>query len=78
MTSYVLTVNCPSTRGIVAAIANYLADQGCNLTDSHQFDDPLTGRFFMRVTFVSEQGATQEALTEGFGPVADSLAMDWA
>ncbi|MDF2140242.1 formyltetrahydrofolate deformylase [Paenirhodobacter sp. CAU 1674] len=78
MTSYVLTVNCPSTRGIVAAIANYLADQGCNLTDSHQFDDPLTGRFFMRVTFVSEQGATQEALTEGFGPVADSFAMDWA
>ncbi|MDK3018932.1 ACT domain-containing protein, partial [Pseudodonghicola flavimaris] len=40
MTTYCLTVTCPSTRGIVAAIANYLADQGCNITDSSQFDDP--------------------------------------
>ncbi|WP_244490376.1 ACT domain-containing protein, partial [Rhizobium sp. Root708] len=38
MTNYVLTVTCPSTRGIVAAISNYLADQGCNITDSSQFD----------------------------------------
>ena len=76
--SYVLTVKCPSTRGIVAAIANYLADNGCNLTDSHQYDDPLTGKFFMRVTFVSEKGVDQEAITNGFTAVADSFAMDWA
>ncbi|MBB3385061.1 formyltetrahydrofolate deformylase, partial [Rhizobium tropici] len=31
MTSYVLTVACKSTRGIVAAISNYLAGQGCNI-----------------------------------------------
>ncbi|MDD8024640.1 MAG: formyltetrahydrofolate deformylase [Paracoccaceae bacterium] len=78
MTAYVLTVNCPSTRGIVAAIANYLADQGCNLTDSHQFDDPLTGKFFMRVTFISEQGATRDVLQAGFAPVAEGFGMDWA
>ncbi|MGO6904368.1 formyltetrahydrofolate deformylase, partial [Rhizobium ruizarguesonis] len=28
MTSYVLTVSCKSTRGIVAAISSYLADKG--------------------------------------------------
>ncbi|RAX39723.1 ACT domain-containing protein, partial [Rhizobium tropici] len=39
MTSYVLTVTCKSTRGIVAAISNYLAEQGCNIVDSSQFDD---------------------------------------
>ncbi|MGV2018814.1 formyltetrahydrofolate deformylase, partial [Agrobacterium tumefaciens] len=30
MTSYVLTVACKSTRGIVAAISGYLAEKGCN------------------------------------------------
>ena len=49
MKSYVLTVSCKSTRGIVAAIPSYLADQGCNIVDSSQFDDLDTGKFFMRV-----------------------------
>ncbi|MBB3612319.1 ACT domain-containing protein, partial [Rhizobium sp. BK602] len=50
MKNYVLRVSCQSTRGIVAAIANYLADQGCNIVDSSQFDDLDTGKFFMRVS----------------------------
>jgi len=78
MSSYVLTVQCPSTRGIVAAIANYLANSGCNLTDSHQFDDTLTGRFFMRVHFSSEKGVGIDTLREGFSAVADKFAMEWA
>lgn len=78
MTTYVLTVNCHSTRGIVAAIANYLADSGCNLTDSNQYDDLLTGQFFMRVTFVSQTGATLDSLKAGFEPVAQEFDMEWA
>jgi formyltetrahydrofolate deformylase len=76
MKSYVLTVSCKSTRGIVAAISNYLADQGCNIVDSSQFDDLDTGKFFMRVSFISEEGASMEALVEGFKPVAGKFAMD--
>ncbi|PCD77529.1 formyltetrahydrofolate deformylase [Pseudothioclava arenosa] len=78
MTAYVLTVKCASTRGIVAAIANCLADQGCNITDSHQYDDPLTGNFFMRVSFTSEKGVGVEALRGAFEPVAATFGMDWA
>ncbi|MGD9919712.1 MAG: formyltetrahydrofolate deformylase [Paenirhodobacter sp.] len=78
MTAYVLTVQCPTTRGIVAAIANYLAERGCNLTDSHQYDDVLTHRFFMRVSFASETGATLEDLRAGFAPIAETFGMDWA
>lgn len=37
MTEFALTVTCPSRRGVVAAIATYLADSGCNITDSSQF-----------------------------------------
>jgi len=53
----VLTVACKSTRGIVAAISGYLADKGCNIVDSSQFDDLDTGMFFMRISFISEAGA---------------------
>ncbi|WP_191055876.1 formyltetrahydrofolate deformylase, partial [Rhizobium leucaenae] len=73
---YVLRVSCQSTRGIVAAIANYLADQGCNIVDSSQFDDLDTGKFFMRVSFISEEGINQQKLVEGFKPVADKFEMD--
>ncbi|AGB69709.1 MULTISPECIES: formyltetrahydrofolate deformylase [Rhizobium] len=76
MTSYVLTVACKSTRGIVAAISNYLAGQGCNIIDSSQFDDLDTGMFFMRVSFISEEGVGETALAEGFKPIAEKFAMD--
>ena len=78
MTHHVLTVQCPSTRGIVAAISGFLAANGCNITDSHQFDDPLTGMFFARMTFQAETGAARDSLREGFAPIADTFAMDWA
>jgi len=78
MTAYVLTVTCPSRRGIVAAISGFLAEQGCNITDSAQFDDLETGQFFTRTTFTSETGATLAALTEAFAAVAEPFGMDWA
>ena len=77
MSSYALTVKCPSTRGIVAAIATFLAEQGCNITDSAQFDDLETGNFFMRVSFKSERGATLEDVGAAFGPVAEPFGMEW-
>jgi len=78
MNTYTLTVTCPSTRGIVAAISGFLAEQGCNITDSAQFDDPGTGTFFMRTSFVSEAGKTPEALHEAFEGVARAFEMEWA
>ncbi|MGL3608640.1 formyltetrahydrofolate deformylase [Rhizobium sp. G187] len=77
MTSYVLTVSCKSTRGIVAAISGYLAAEGCNIVDSSQFDDLDTGQFFMRVSFISEDGASQAKLEKGFTTVAETFGMTW-
>jgi len=78
MSRYTITVTCPSTRGIVAAISGFLAEKGCNITDSAQFDDPGTGNFFMRTSFVSETGATLEELREAIDAVAEPFSMDWA
>jgi len=76
MTTFALRVQCLSTRGIVAAISTYLSDQGCNITDSAQFDDTDTGNFFMRISFRSEEGASLDDLRTGFGPIATRFAMD--
>jgi formyltetrahydrofolate deformylase len=78
MTSYCLTVTCPSKRGIVAAISSYLAEKGCNIVDSSQFDDAETGRFFMRISFVPETGAALEDLRQGFADTATALDMTCA
>ncbi|MCV9961717.1 formyltetrahydrofolate deformylase [Pararhizobium sp. BT-229] len=75
MKSYVLTVSCKSTRGIVAAITGYLADEGCYITDSSQFDDLETGLFFMRLTFISQEGASLDKLTAGFEAVKTRFGM---
>ena len=78
MTKFVLTVACRSTRGIVAAISGFLAEQGCNIVDSSQFDDLGSGRFFMRVGFLSEEGRGGEALAAGLAPVAERFGMETA
>ncbi|MFN7224485.1 MAG: formyltetrahydrofolate deformylase [Paracoccaceae bacterium] len=75
MTSFALRVQCPSTRGIVAAISTFLADQSCNITDSAQFDDTGTGNFFMRISLRSEGGKNLDALRTDFGLIADQFGM---
>src|SRR5699024_1835920 len=52
---YVLTLACPDSRGIVAAVANLLSEHGCNITESQQYGDHYTGRFFLRMQFVAEE-----------------------
>ncbi|MCC1482467.1 formyltetrahydrofolate deformylase [Roseibaca sp. Y0-43] len=78
MQSFALTVACESARGIVAAIAGFLAEHGCNIRDSSQFDDIETGRFFMRVSFTSEQDATLDSLQAAFAEIGARFGMEFA
>ena len=73
---YALRVACPSIRGVTAAIATYLASNGCNISDSAQFDDKSTGRYFMRISFQSEEGRTLEELRDGFADTAARYEAD--
>ena len=77
MSKYALTVTCQSRRGIVAAIANYLADHGCNITDSAQFDDKETGNFFMRISFETDTDVALDALSKEFAEPATTFDMDY-
>jgi formyltetrahydrofolate deformylase len=78
--SQVLLVQCQDARGIVAAIAGYLADQGCSITESHNFHDDPNGRFFSRTVFIQERPAAfnREAFEAGFRSIAERFDMSWA
>ncbi|MDP0789911.1 formyltetrahydrofolate deformylase, partial [Klebsiella pneumoniae] len=71
----VLSVTCPSIRGVTADIVSYLASKGCNIRDSAQFDDESTDRYFMRITFRSEEGRSLAELEKEFEPVASKYSM---
>lgn len=51
MTDYILTLRCANRSGIVASVATAIAHHGGDIFEAHQFDDPETGMFFMRVAF---------------------------
>jgi len=48
---FVLTISCSDAKGIVYAVSGVLFQGGCNIIDSQQFGDPVSGLFFMRVHF---------------------------
>jgi formyltetrahydrofolate deformylase len=73
---YALRVACPSIRGVTAAIASYLSENGCNISDSAQFDDADTGRYFMRISFQPEEGHSLDQLREGFAQIAARYQAD--
>ncbi len=73
---YILTLSCPDTPGLVYAVSSFLVQQSANIRESQQFDDPLTGRFFMRVRF-SLGGSDAQQVREAFGRVAAAFQMSW-
>ncbi len=75
MTNYILTLICKNRPGIVAAIASYLAEGDGNITEARQFDDPVSGKFFMRVCFDHEQAP--DGLVDGIGRIAERFGMEW-
>jgi formyltetrahydrofolate deformylase len=77
MTStYVLSLSCEDRPGLVAKVAGFLAEQGGNITEAQQYNDPDTEQFFMRVEF--DPGA-QSALAyrDAFAPIAETAGMTW-
>ena len=78
-TENVLILSCPDLRGIVATVTNLLFEQGANIEESQQFQDPRTNQFFMRIRFSVELGGpTAQRWRELFAPVATAYGMDWA
>src|SRR3981081_3126028 len=58
---YVLTASCPSRMGTTAVITGFLAARRFYLIEMHQFDDTISQRFLVRITFLAPAG-------DGVGP----------
>ena len=76
---YVLTASCPSRMGTTAAITGFLATRRFYLTEMHQFDDTISQRFFVRITFCAVAGekVDLERLRREFSPIAEAEEMEW-
>ena len=77
---YILTATCASRMGTVARVSGFLASRKCYITDMQQFDDVITGRFFTRISFYGNPGATPElaALRDEFQEIATLEEMEWS
>jgi formyltetrahydrofolate deformylase len=78
--TYILMVSCRGTRGIVAALGNFLADRGCFITEMAQFDDDYSGSYFSRIVFRTDTpGAPSfEELRAAFQATASRFEMQWS
>ena len=75
---YVLTVDCPDGPGLVYALSEFVARNAGNILESQQFDDRLSGRFFLRVHFeVTDAAVTLDGLRREFRELATRHSMDW-
>ena len=73
-----LTVDCPDGPGLIHAVSGFLFHRSGNILESQQFEDHLTGRFFLRIEFETlDEAWPIERLREEFADVAASYAMNW-
>ena len=73
---FILTLSCPDKRGIVHDVSGFLTERGCNILESAQFGDTITGNFFMRVHFVDEEHRFTDLDSE-FRELGTKYGMDW-
>jgi len=76
---YVLTASCPSRMGTTAAITGFLAARRFYLMEMHQFDDTISQRFFVRITFCGVQGEPVDLarLRREFEQIATAEELEW-
>ncbi len=73
-----LLISCPDQRGIVAAVANFIAQYDGNILDADQHTDRDHAEFFMRVEIDAEGFLLNAANFAGaWQPLADKFRMRW-
>jgi formyltetrahydrofolate deformylase len=76
--TFTLTLSCAERPGIVHAVSTFLFEQGCDIVEHQQFDDPLRGSLFLRTAFVTVEEVDAEQLSAAFGPVATRFGMTFS
>ena len=74
--AYILTLSCPDRMGIVHAVSGFLLQNGGNIEEAAQYNDPATGLFFMRVQFACDQ-LSHDELKSQLTAFAEPFGMNW-
>ncbi|GAB5458667.1 MAG: formyltetrahydrofolate deformylase [Henriciella sp.] len=75
---YILRAAAPDAVGILADVMGHLASHRLNVSESQDFGDPLTKRFFIWVRFEADEGFQSAAFKDGFSSLADRRDIDWS
>jgi formyltetrahydrofolate deformylase len=74
----ILTITCPDTVGIIAAVTGFLSEHDAFITEAAQYGDPFSKRFFMRCVFILGALSPNKAdLEKHFLLVAQRFQMIW-
>ncbi len=73
-----LLIYCPDSKGIIAAVAGFLAEHHGNILEADQHTDPHNGEFFMRVEVELDGFVLNRAtFDDAWSKVANSYNMRW-
>jgi formyltetrahydrofolate deformylase len=75
----ILTASCTSRMGTTAAVTGFLAARRFYIMEMQQFDDTISQRFFVRITFCGVAGEKPdiEQLRREFVAIAAAEQMEW-
>jgi formyltetrahydrofolate deformylase len=77
--SYVFTLSCDDRPGLIAAVATQLYECGGNIVEAQQYDDPATGRFFMRMAFdLTSPEIDVQTVTRRLSGIAHLIGREWS
>ena len=73
-----LLITCPDTKGIVAAIADFLYQHNANILHADQHQDAENNLFLMRVEWdVANFNLSEADFSAAFAPIAAKFSMQW-
>lgn len=73
-----LLITCPDTKGIVAAIANFLVEHNANILHADQHQDAENNLFLMRVEWdIANFNLTELDFAAAFSLIASKFSMQW-
>ena len=73
----VLLLSCPDQRGVVAGVAEFIADHDGNIVHAEQHVDEVEGVFFQRVEFdLAGFGLERAQILEAIAPLAERFRLD--
>ncbi len=75
--TYILTLRCIDSPGIVAKVTTCLYEHQASVTEAAQYGDPITKQFFARFVFAAIDPQSIQSMYKNLAEVAKEFNMTW-